>query len=273
MLKIGDFSKLSRISIRMLRHYDEIDLLNPKTIDEWTGYRYYDETQLLAANRIQLLKNLGFGLSAIKELLLHFDDRDAVEKYLRIKKMELAAQEIELRERISLIDSTILNFKQEGNFMNYVVNLKTVPAMYVASIRKLIPEYTAEGMLWSALMTEVTKQKCKSSNPCYAMAVYHDKEYVEKDADVEALYSVDGNYEDTDIVKFKTVPAVEVAACIFEGSYAQIANVNESIAKWAKDNGYQFGGAAFWIYHKSPYETQNPDEYVTEVCFPVKKNS
>ena len=65
MLKIGDFSKLSRITIRMLRYYDEIDLLKPQAVDEWTGYRYYDEAQLVAANKNQLLKNLGFGLSTV----------------------------------------------------------------------------------------------------------------------------------------------------------------------------------------------------------------
>ena len=47
MLKIGDFSKLSRVSIRMLRHYDDIGLLKPAEIDEFTGYRYYHEQQLL----------------------------------------------------------------------------------------------------------------------------------------------------------------------------------------------------------------------------------
>lgn len=45
MLKIGDFSKLSRISIRMLRHYDEIGLLVPASTDSFTGYRYYGEAQ------------------------------------------------------------------------------------------------------------------------------------------------------------------------------------------------------------------------------------
>lgn len=127
MLKIGDFSKLSRITIRMLRHYDEIDLLKPQTVDEWTGYRYYDEAQLLAANKIQLLKNLGFGLSTIKEVLTHYDDYAEIEKLLKIRQAELVTEEIELRERIKLIDSTIKNLKQEGNFMNYVVNLKTIP--------------------------------------------------------------------------------------------------------------------------------------------------
>mgnify|MGYP000023241084 CR=1 FL=1 len=45
MLKIGEFSKLTRISIRMLRHYDEIGLLVPENVDEFTGYRYYSEEQ------------------------------------------------------------------------------------------------------------------------------------------------------------------------------------------------------------------------------------
>ena len=271
MLKIGDFSKLSRITIRMLRHYDEIDLLKPATVDEWTGYRYYDEVQLLTANKIQLLTNPGFGLSAIKEVLAHFDDYTEIEKILKIKRTELSSQEIELRERINYIDSTIKNLKQEGNFMNYVVNLKTVPELYVASVRKVIANYTAEGELWRLLMPEIGKQKCKTATPCYAISVYHDKEFVESNADVEVRFAVEGKYADTSEVKFKTIPPVNAAACIFKGGYEQIAAVNEAIAEWANENGYEFNGAAFWIYHKSPYETKNPNDYVTEVCFPVKK--
>ena len=49
MLKIGEFSKLSRTSIRLLRIYDEAGLLAPETIDPFTGYRYYKECQLPAA--------------------------------------------------------------------------------------------------------------------------------------------------------------------------------------------------------------------------------
>ena len=60
MLKIGDFSKLARISIRMLRYYDENGLLQPKTIDRFTGYRYYGEDQLPQAERIRALREMGF---------------------------------------------------------------------------------------------------------------------------------------------------------------------------------------------------------------------
>lgn len=56
MLKIGEFSKLSRVSVRMLRHYDEVGLLAPSEVDPMTGYRYYSERQLIAAGRIAALR-------------------------------------------------------------------------------------------------------------------------------------------------------------------------------------------------------------------------
>lgn len=57
MLKIGEFSKLSRVSIRMLHHYDEIGLLVPAQIDHFTGYRYYREEQLTTAGRNAVADN------------------------------------------------------------------------------------------------------------------------------------------------------------------------------------------------------------------------
>ena len=70
MLKIGDFSKLGQVSVRMLRHYDQLGLLNPDQIDKFTGYRYYAVEQLARLNRILFFKDLGFSLQQIKELLL-----------------------------------------------------------------------------------------------------------------------------------------------------------------------------------------------------------
>ena len=68
-MKIGEFSKLSRVSIRMLRHYDEIGLLIPAAVDALSGYRYYRADQLRTAARITALKDMGFSLSAIGEIL------------------------------------------------------------------------------------------------------------------------------------------------------------------------------------------------------------
>lgn len=89
MLKIGEFSKLSRISVRMLRHYDEIGLLNPAQTDRFTDYRYYREDQLPVASRITALEEMGFRLAEVRELLALWDDREALERSLSAQRLRL----------------------------------------------------------------------------------------------------------------------------------------------------------------------------------------
>lgn len=59
MFKIGDFSKLSSISIRMLRHYDKVELLQPVKVDEQSGYRYYSASQLKESKSNSNVKRYG----------------------------------------------------------------------------------------------------------------------------------------------------------------------------------------------------------------------
>ena len=89
MFKIGDFSKLTRISVRMLRHYDEIDLLKPNSIDDFTGYRYYSADQIPIVNRIQVLKEMGFSLSEICSLMEKDLDSKQLRVLLQSKKREI----------------------------------------------------------------------------------------------------------------------------------------------------------------------------------------
>ena len=69
MIKIGDFSRLSRVSVRMLRYYDDLGLFAPARVDRFTDYRYYTADQLPRLNRILALQDLGFTLQEIKQLL------------------------------------------------------------------------------------------------------------------------------------------------------------------------------------------------------------
>ena len=82
--------------------------------------------------------------------------------------------------------------------------------------------------------------------------------------------TVKGTYQDTEYVKFKTLPAVKIASCILKGSYEQMNDATATVVSWMKDNGYTVSGPMFNIYHVGPVQTQNSDEYVTEVCFPVE---
>ncbi len=271
MLKIGDFSKLARISIRMLRHYDDIGLLMPACTDRFTGYRYYSEDQLPLAGRINALKDMGFGLAAIREILNVCDSPKEFSGYLKLKRVELKEQAEEATRRLLLLETALERIGKDGTEMNYNVTLKELPARTVASVRQIIPAYDQEAILWNILMKETASLNLQPDSPCYTLAVFHDGEHKEKDVDVEIQKSVSGSYPNTEHVVFKKVDPILMASCTYKGSYAQITEVNQAVANWVRDNGYAFDGNSFCIYHVSPYETRNPEELVTEVCYPVRK--
>ena len=107
MFRIGEFSKLSQVSVRMLRHYDKIDLLVPERIDEFTGYRYYSAMQLITINRIQELKRMGLSLNTIKEILKNYKDDDSLKKYLKLRRYEIEESIKEMQNQICMIENSI----------------------------------------------------------------------------------------------------------------------------------------------------------------------
>lgn len=268
MLKIGDFSRLSRVSIRMLRYYDDANLIKPVMVDKYTGYRYYNENQLLTIGKITALKDMGFGVAAIKEILKCEDRPTEMEQMFKIQKAQLMEEAERLNNRIKLLD-TAIDMLRKDETMKYDCVIKRLPERYVASVRQIIPKYEEEGRLWHHLFSETSSQNMIPCGP--AMAVLHDKEYKENDVDVEVQIEVKGNFSDTEHVKFKKESSIQVASTTFSGSYDQFSDVYASLATWVSENGYEFCGCMMDIYHVSPNETRNPDEYVTEICCPVKK--
>lgn len=266
MLKIGEFSKLSRVSIRMLRHYDDIGLLKPAEIDQFTGYRYYREDQLFIMGRITALKEMGFALADIARILEIYDDKDRLDSFLLARQKELEKQSRETEYKLMLLDTARKRLRKEQN-MSYDVNVKTIPERYAATVHMVIPRYEDEGMAWE--MMRESKDLFHSSDPGLAGCDFLDQEYKEENVEIVAWMTVKGEHEDTEHVKFKTLPAVEVATCVINGSYDQMPDAYATVISWINENGYQVNGPMFNIYHVSPAQTQNPDEYVTEVCFPI----
>ena len=271
MLKIGMFSKLSRISVRMLRYYDDQGLLAPVQIDPFTGYRYYSEDQLLLAEQIASLRRMGFGLAEVKALLAAEERREIWEEALERQRKILQEQEREALARLLLLEATLDRLRKDEIPMDYPVTIKELPGRYVASVRRRIANYWQEQELWNTLAEETHAMNLQVCDPCYAMAVFHDQEHVEENPDVEIQMAVTGPCTNTANVKFKTVPAAHIASATFKGPYEQTPEVTQTVAKWVRDNGYEFDGPSFIIYHVSPHEAKNPEEYVTEVCFTVLK--
>ena len=208
MFKIGEFSKLSNVSIRMLRHYDKLDLLIPDQIDESTGFRYYSAHQLQKVNKIQKLKVLGFSLGIIKEML-EVDDVTNLSNYFEIRERELKEELAKISVQSKQLDRVKNVLEEDTNSMNYNVVLKEIPERNVMSIRKVVASYAEEGKLWEELYGEYQKQKIKFTNPPMGVTIYHDSEYKEQNIEIEVQSSIEGTYADTEEVKFFKAPKIQ----------------------------------------------------------------
>lgn len=271
MLKIGLFSKLSRISIRMLRYYDENGLLTPGEVDPATGYRYYHESQLMEAERLLALREMGFGVEAMGAILRAYQDPEALGQFLRVRREELRAELEKTRQRLALLETTLERVGKDGIIMEYNVTLKELPRRQVASLREVIPSYWQEGELWGRMMTETAGQNLQIAEPCYSIAIFHDKEYREENVDVEVQMAVKGDYRDTESVRFFTAEPQTIASVTVQGSYQQMGRVNQVLASWIAGNGCEINGPMFNIYHVGPAQTADESQWVTEVCMPVEK--
>ena len=155
--------------------------------------------------------------------------------------------------------------------MNYDVTVKTIPERQVASVRQIISSYEREGDLWGIFLKETASLHIQDGDPVLCSATFHDGEYKESNVDVEIQKTVRGAYPDTEHVKFKAMPAVLVASAVCKGSYDQLNEATAAVVSWVEANGYVFDGPSFFIYHVSPHETNDPEEFVTELCYPVRK--
>lgn len=267
MLKIGDFSKLSCISVRMLRYYDKQNILKPSCVDEYTGYRFYNAKQLEEASIILKLRSLKFSIAEIKNILSNYSEID-VNSYFNNKKEEIQNELnhlIKVEEEINhLIDS-------DYNDITYNVIKKEIPIRNVASCRRVIKDYMCEKDLWYELYKELDSMNIRIIDDGYAMAIFHDLEYKESNVDVEVQVSVDRCYVDTADICFYRTNTIDVASVIFAGNYYNMPKVTQSAIRWIEINGYELVQPSFNIYHVSPAQDKCCDNWVTESCFIIKE--
>lgn len=142
----------------MLRHYNEIGLLIPEYVDQFTGYRYYSENQLPIANKIQALKNMGLSLSLIKEVLTKYTDNGELKECLKLHAAEQREKIADMQRQLNLIETTIQNLEHTAPIPLYSVALKKFPAYNVISVREIIETPDKEAILWEKLAQERKSQ-------------------------------------------------------------------------------------------------------------------
>jgi DNA-binding transcriptional MerR regulator/effector-binding domain-containing protein len=269
MLRIGEFSELSSISISMLRNYDKIGLLVPRSTEQASGYRYYDKAQLVQANEILALKSMGFGLEEIKGILAQpeAEVHAFLQQKLDTKQQELEAVQQQIRQIRALLDTKT----QLGEYALEIAR-KKLHAMWFVGFAGQIDTYPEEGRLWNALMDACREARIPVAQNALATALYTQSETPDK-LQAEVRFSLDKEYEAKPPLHVFFSEEQEVASVIFKGSYSQIYEVNTAVARWLETNGLEISGRAFTVYHNSPGNCRNEKEYITEICFPINEKA
>jgi DNA-binding transcriptional MerR regulator len=268
VLKIGEFSSLARISIRTLRHYDELGLLRPLHVDAETGYRYYSVSQLPRLHRILALRDLGFPLERIADAIDEGITADALRGMLLLRRVEQEEQIREEIERLNRLKALLHLIEREGEMKNDVI-VRDVGPQWIASLRETIPAYRAIGALFGKLKT--TLEPFGIEGP--GIALFHDKEYREQDVDLEAGITLKHSAQVPEPVKCYQLPAASVASIVHHGAFNRVGEAYGALLRWIEANNYRPAGPPREIFlHVSVPVSRDDESNVTEIQVPVAKN-
>jgi DNA-binding transcriptional MerR regulator/effector-binding domain-containing protein len=269
MFKIGDFSKLTFVSIRNLRYYDEIGLFKPIKVDTFTNYRYYSASQIPVLNTIVALKQLGFNSDEVRHILATKDTEEG-KTILRAKLTELDRKLKRDQYRLEQLSHYITHYNEETSNMKYDVVIKDIPGMKVVSLKKVIPAYDQEYLLWQEMMQKSQEQTIQFGPRCTAR--FHE-EPNENGAEVEICNEVIELQENKDGLTFYELEPIKGAATLLiVGPYSPgIKDGFNYMAKWLEDNHYQFAGPSRTDYIKGPGIEEDPENYLTEIIIPIRK--
>ena len=270
MIRIGDFARLAGVSVETLRHYDELGLLAPARVDEFSGYRYYDAAQLARLHRILALKDLGFSLRQIGQALheVTLEQLAGMLKLARAQGEHALAAEV---ARLDRIDARLRRLESEERMSNYEVVLKEAPAMTIASCLVTVPTNNEVprvlGGAFDAAYRHVRGAGAKKVGPC--LAVWHQPAAVLANERVEAAVHVDRTFPGTEQVRVYDLPATTVAAVVHEGPFAGMANAHAVLLSWIEENGYRSDGTYREVYVRD--ERGGDSQAVTEIQYPVQR--
>jgi DNA-binding transcriptional MerR regulator len=269
MIGIGDFARHGRVSVRMLRHYDAVGLLRPAQVDRLTGYRSYAAAQLARLNRIVALKELGFTLAQVQEML---DEKVGIAELrgmLRLRQAELQSQVANDTARLAQVRARLDTIEREGAMGIDEIVVKPIPAVRVAELRGVAASFEPQsigpviGPLYDELCRRLDAAGIVPTGP--GIAYYTDG----SDGSVVVHAGLPVTVERSAGQEFSIVdlPEIERAATIVHrGNMDRVLITMQTLAGWLEANGFRSAG-----YNRELYLAvgDNPDDWVTELQEPL----
>ncbi|MEU5962352.1 MerR family transcriptional regulator [Micromonospora parva] len=275
MFTIGDFARLGRVSVRMLRHYDSIGLLRPASVDPHTGYRFYRADQLRRLNRVIALKELGLTLEQVRAILDDAVDVAELRGMLRLRRSQLAEQLAADTARLAAVEARLRMIESEGRMTTQDVVLKEIAPARVAELTAVAASYQGEDIgpviqpLYPELFRRLSAAGVNPSGP--AVAWYEPADAGGDAVVVHAGVLVDAEPAAAPDVTVRDLPALRSAATIIHhGAMADVEPSMQALARWIEENGYRTDGFAREVY--LDYCADTPEKGVTELQLAVYRD-
>jgi DNA-binding transcriptional MerR regulator len=239
MFRIGDFSRLTQVTVKALRHYDDIGLLRPAHVDRDTSYRYYSGAQVSRLNRILALKELGLSLEQIGPLLDADLSPEQLRTMLQVKQAETAQRIEQEQARLARIEAWLRGVQNDPVTPPAVV-VKRIEAQRVASIREVLPNRGDVGQLFRALAAYRLRHNLTATS---FTAVWHDPDFRESDVDAEATFATADPLPADDRIRPSELPLAEAMACVIHHGPAESIGVTcRALVQWIDANRRQVIG-------------------------------
>src|SRR5580698_3987912 len=232
MLTIGDFSRMTHLSVKALRHYHDMGVLEPAAVDPFTGYRSYDTSQVGSAQVIRRLRDLGMPLDSIAAVLAAPD--------LEARNSEIAAHLTRMERQLEQTQASVAALRAllTGPAVRPAIELRTIAAVTALAVREVVD--AAELNDWGS---EVTA-------------------FVPVAADAAGL-------EPTGSVRLLVIPAVEAAVAVHEGAFSEIDRTYAAVGEVVAERAIGVDGPIREYYLVSSADTDDVAKHRTEVCWPV----
>lgn len=269
MFSIGEFSKITGLSIKAIHLYHEKGLLAPSRIDTQTGYRYFDSRNVEQARAIRKCRELSFSLEEIRIVLGNFEDDVRLLDVLESKREEIRSQLARLKGTAKILDALIAS-EREAHAMaannSGTVEQKTLAPLLVIA-KRWRGRYQDSGNAFAELGKKMGR--FISGKP---MNLYYDAEFKEDDADIQTCFPLRTRPSRVPSeLLVQELPAGTFVSLVHRGPYTELGKSYERLFAYLHEKGLQAQLPSREIYLKGPgmIFRGNPKNYLTEIQVPV----
>ncbi len=268
MFSVGEFSKITGLSIKAIHLYHEKGLLTPAQIDPQTGYRYFDGRNVEQARTVRKLREMSFSLEEIKIVLGNFEDDVLLLDVLESKREQIRAQLSHLKGIAKFLDAIIASEKEARTMAesNVVIQEKDLAPLLVAG-KRWKGRYQDSGSAFAELGKKVGR--FLSDKP---MNLYYDADFKEEDADIQSCFPLRTRPQKMpNGLLVQELPGGKFISVIHRGPYAELGKSYERLFAYLHEKGLRAQLPSREVYLKGPgmIFRGNPKNYLTEIQIPV----